>query len=177
MLLKRSPSLKKNYKISIIIPAYNEEKNIGKCIESILENDYKNKQVIVVDDGSTDNTYAIASRYRDKALVLRRSRSGLKAHALNYGLRFTDGDIIVTLDADTLLSRDALRKIAEAINKFKDEGMSILLITHYQRLLDYISPDRVHVYINGQIAATDGPELARKIEENGYAFLLEGIER
>ena len=118
MLFKKPPTLKKNYKISVIIPAYNEEENIGKCIESVLENDYENKQVIVVDDGSTDNTYAIASRYRDKVLVLRRSRSGLKAHALNYGLRFTDGDIIVTLDADTLLSRDALRKIAA---HFQDE--------------------------------------------------------
>ncbi|MCD6312344.1 MAG: glycosyltransferase, partial [Thaumarchaeota archaeon] len=85
---------------------------------SVLENDYDNKQVIVVDDGSTDNTYEVASRYRDRVLVLRRPRSGLKAYALNYGLRFADGDIVVTLDADTLLSRDALRKIAAY---FQDE--------------------------------------------------------
>jgi len=98
-----------------------------------------------------------------------------KSEILQFG--FLKPKVAIFDEIDSGLDVDALRKIAEAINKFKDEGMSILLITHYQRLLDYISPDRVHVYINGQIAATDGPELARKIEENGYAFLLEGIER
>ena len=111
VLIRKAPILKRRYKVSVVIPAYNEEENIGRCIESVLENDYENKQVIVVDDGSTDNTYAVASRYRDKVLVLRRPRSGLKAYALNYGLKFADGDIIVTLDADTVIARDALERI------------------------------------------------------------------
>ncbi|OAA31407.1 ABC transporter ATP-binding protein [Kosmotoga arenicorallina S304] len=98
-----------------------------------------------------------------------------KSEILQFG--FLKPKMAILDEIDSGLDVDALRKIAEAINKFKNEGMSILLITHYQRLLDYITPDQVHVYVNGQIVATDGPELARKIEEKGYAFLLEGIER
>lgn len=109
---KKPPRLERYWKISVVIPAHNEEENIGKCIESILENDYPYKQVIVVDDGSTDGTYAVANRYKDSVLVVRRARSGLKAYALNYGLKFAEGNIIVVLDADTIMSRDALERIA-----------------------------------------------------------------
>ncbi|AKI97101.1 Fe-S cluster assembly ATPase SufC [Kosmotoga pacifica] len=98
-----------------------------------------------------------------------------KSEILQFG--FLKPKLAILDEIDSGLDVDALRTIAEAINKFKNDGMSILLITHYQRLLDYITPDHVHVYVNGQIITSDGPELARKIEEKGYTFLLEGIER
>jgi Fe-S cluster assembly ATP-binding protein len=72
-------------------------------------------------------------------------------------------------EIDSGLDVDALRKVAESINKFKCENMGILMITHYQRVLDYVKPDFVHVYNKGKIATTGNADLALKVEENGYA--------
>ncbi|MEM1975534.1 MAG: glycosyltransferase family 2 protein, partial [Candidatus Caldarchaeum sp.] len=95
--------------VSVIVPAYNEEKWIGHCIEALLENDYPNKEIIVVDDGSVDGTYEIASRYVRRGVTVLRKPNGGKASALNYGMLFATGEIIVTVDADSILTRDTLR--------------------------------------------------------------------
>lgn len=117
--LRKRPKLTKSLLISVIIPAHNEEKTIATCIESVLENTYPYKEIIVIDDGSTDRTYAVASRYKDRIKLLRRPKGGIKAYALNYGLKFAKGDVIVTVDADTIISRDALERIAEYMSNPK----------------------------------------------------------
>jgi Fe-S cluster assembly ATP-binding protein len=61
--------------------------------------------------------------------------------------------------------------VAEGVNKLKTPETSSIVITHYQRLLDYIVPDFVHVLADGKIVRTGGKELALELEENGYAFL------
>lgn len=104
--------------VSVIVPAYNEEKWIGHCIEALLENDYPSKEIIVVDDGSTDRTYEIASRYVRRGVTVLRKPNGGKASALNYGMLFATGEIIVTVDADSILTRDTLRWI---VMPFRDE--------------------------------------------------------
>ncbi len=71
-------------------------------------------------------------------------------------------------EPDSGLDVDALKYIAKAINGFTSRP-GILLVTHYQRILHYIKPDRVHVLVNGKIVRSGGPELAEKIEEEGYA--------
>jgi Fe-S cluster assembly ATP-binding protein len=71
------------------------------------------------------------------------------------------------------LDIDALRIVAEGVNKLKTPLTSSIVITHYQRLLDYIVPDFVHVLADGKIVRTGGKELALELEENGYAFLNE----
>ncbi|MCS7138636.1 MAG: glycosyltransferase [Crenarchaeota archaeon] len=111
--LKKPLAIKESLHISVIIPAHNEEKTIASCIESVLENKYPWKQIIVVDDGSTDNTYKIASRYRSRITLLTRSKSSMKAYALNYGLRAATGDIVVTVDADTVIAWDFLSFVAK----------------------------------------------------------------
>lgn len=99
--------------ISVIIPAYNEEKVIAKTIESILEVDYSKKEIIVVDDGSKDNTLRIAKRYeQDRVKVLHKENGG-KATALNYGIAFAKGEIIAVLDADTIVGKTSLKEIAK----------------------------------------------------------------
>lgn len=106
-------------KISLIIPAHNEEKIIVRAIEAALEADYDNKEVIVVDDGSSDRTYELAYSYAKRGLIklFRRDfASGSKAGALNFGLLFATGDIIVTVDADTLIERDALKEIVKPLS-------------------------------------------------------------
>jgi len=72
-------------------------------------------------------------------------------------------------ETDSGLDVDALRHVSNGINKYRDEtNGGVLLITHYTRILRYVKPDVVHVFANGKIALTDGPELADQLEEKGY---------
>ena len=64
---------------------------------------------------------------------------------------------------------DALRIVSEGVNRVKETtGLGVMLITHYTRILDYITPDFVHVFIDGRIAEQGGPELAQRLEAEGY---------
>ena len=81
-------------------------------------------------------------------------------------------------ETDSGLDVDAMRLVAEGVNALRDAGRSFLVITHYQRLLDHIKPDVVHIMADGRIIKTGGPELALEVEKNGYAEILaeHGIE-
>jgi Fe-S cluster assembly ATP-binding protein len=72
-------------------------------------------------------------------------------------------------ETDSGLDIDALRTVAGGVNALRSPERSMLVITHYQRLLDYIVPDKVHVLMQGRIAQTGGPELAKQLEASGYA--------
>lgn len=102
--------------VSVIVPAHNEEKVIEKSIQCLLESDYSRKEVVVVDDGSTDNTYRIAGQYSRRGLIKlirRESASGKKARAVNLGLRLAKGDVILIVDADTHVEVKSLSNIAK----------------------------------------------------------------
>ncbi len=73
-------------------------------------------------------------------------------------------------ETDSGLDIDALRIVANGVNALRGRERSMLVITHYQRLLNYIVPDFVHVLVDGQIARSGGPELARELEETGYGW-------
>lgn len=77
-------------------------------------------------------------------------------------------------ETDSGLDVDAMKLVAEGVNALRDAGRSFLVITHYQRLLDHIAPDVVHIMAAGRIIKTGGPELALEVENNGYADLLAG---
>lgn len=79
-------------------------------------------------------------------------------------------------ETDSGLDIDALRVVAEGVNKLKSAENSTIVITHYQRLLDYIKPDVVHVLYNGRIVKTAGPELALELEEKGYDWIKKEME-
>lgn len=76
-------------------------------------------------------------------------------------------------ETDSGLDIDALRIVANGINQLRNENRAILLITHYQRLLDYIQPDYVHVLYNGRIVKSGSKELALELEEKGYDFITD----
>ncbi len=76
-------------------------------------------------------------------------------------------------ETDSGLDIDALKIVADGINRLRDADRAMLVITHYQRLLEYIVPDQVHVLANGKIVRSGGKELAIELEENGYAEVLE----
>ncbi|MBC7479815.1 MAG: Fe-S cluster assembly ATPase SufC [Pseudorhodobacter sp.] len=79
-------------------------------------------------------------------------------------------------ETDSGLDVDAMKLVAEGVNALRDKGRSFLVITHYQRLLDHIAPDVVHIMAAGRIIKTGGPELALEVEHNGYADLLAGVQ-
>ncbi|MEM2103789.1 MAG: glycosyltransferase [Candidatus Bathyarchaeia archaeon] len=107
-------------KVSVIVPARNEEQYIGNTLASLLEDTYPDKEIIVVDDGSSDKTYIKALMFTEdsRVKILRRKEpSGAKARAVNYGLLYATGEIVIVVDGDTIVERQAInRLIAPMIN-------------------------------------------------------------
>jgi len=79
--------------------------------------------------------------------------------------------LMVLDETDSGLDIDALKTVSDGINAMRGAERAILLVTHYQRLLDYVKPDRVHVLARGRIVKSGGPELAAELEEKGYGWL------
>ncbi len=78
-------------------------------------------------------------------------------------------------ETDSGLDVDAMKLVAEGVNSLRDVGRGFLVITHYQRLLDHIKPDVVHIMASGKIVKTGGPELALEVENNGYSEILSEV--
>ena len=124
---------------------------------------------------------------REKAATLKMSNDMLK-RPVNVG--FSGGEkkrneilqmavlepkMCILDETDSGLDVDAMKLVAEGVNALRDEGRGFLVITHYQRLLDHIVPDVVHIMADGKIIKTGGPELALEVEKNGYTDLLEEV--
>lgn len=77
-------------------------------------------------------------------------------------------DLAILDETDSGLDIDALRTVADGVNKLATAERGFLIITHYQRLLDYVTPDVVHIFMNGRILESGGPELAARLEDEGY---------
>ncbi len=121
---------------------------------------------------------------REKAATLKMSNDMLK-RPVNVG--FSGGEkkrneilqmavlepkMCILDETDSGLDVDAMKLVSEGVNALRDEGRGFLVITHYQRLLDHIKPDVVHIMADGKIIKTGGPELALEVEKNGYTDLL-----
>lgn len=91
----------------------------------------------------------------------------LQMRILNPKIAFLD-------ETDSGLDIDALKIVAQGVNSFRAKDKAIVLVTHYQRLLDYIKPDFIHILYKGQIIKTGGPELALELEKTGYDNILKG---
>jgi cellulose synthase/poly-beta-1,6-N-acetylglucosamine synthase-like glycosyltransferase/peptidoglycan/xylan/chitin deacetylase (PgdA/CDA1 family)/spore germination protein YaaH len=134
--------------VSVVVPAYNEQKVICRTIESLLASDHKNFEIIVVDDGSEDATFDLAKEKfaGDPRVSIFRKENGGKASALNYGWRRAKGEIIIALDADTLFLPNT---VSELVHRFADVrvgavagnakvGNRINIVTKWQAL-EYIT--------------------------------------
>ena len=77
-------------------------------------------------------------------------------------------------ETDSGLDIDALRTVAQGINTFRNSKRSIILITHYQRILDYLKPDKIHILMNGSIVKTGNMDLVNSLEEKGYKWIDKG---
>lgn len=103
--------------VSVIVPAYNEEVNAIRTVESLLQQDYPNLRIVFVDDGSKDKTYEVVKNAfagNEKVDVLTKPNGG-KASALNYGIGMTTAPFVVCIDADTQLKKDAVRLLIKRI--------------------------------------------------------------
>jgi len=82
-------------------------------------------------------------------------------------------DLAILDETDSGLDIDALKSVSEGINVVAGDHVGVLLITHYQRILNYVTPDVIHVLVNGRVARSGGPELAAELEKTGYDSLRE----
>ena len=103
--------------ISIIIPCYNEEKNIVETLDYVYALDYphENIEVIVVDDGSTDHTLSLIRSYPQKNLRILKGNHEGKTASLNLGVKHSHHDIILCMDADTIIQKDSLKKLVRPL--------------------------------------------------------------
>jgi poly-beta-1,6-N-acetyl-D-glucosamine synthase len=116
-------------KVSVIIPCWNEEIGILTTVQSLLASTYRNLEIVIVNDGSTDNSHAVIRRFirkyrrrkkSDISLVYRYKENGGKGHALNTGLSLATGDILLSIDADCFVSQTA---IGNFVNCFTDPSV------------------------------------------------------
>jgi cellulose synthase/poly-beta-1,6-N-acetylglucosamine synthase-like glycosyltransferase/peptidoglycan/xylan/chitin deacetylase (PgdA/CDA1 family) len=143
----RPPPALDGLRVSVVIPAYNEERVIAQSVRRILESTHRNLEVIVVDDGSKDDTLAVltANFANDPRVALVSVPNGGKAGALNAGLSRAQGAVVVALDADTIFRRDAIARLARwftdpevgAVAGNAKVGNRINMITRWQAL-EYI---------------------------------------
>ena len=106
--------------VSIVVPAYNEEKVIAHCVESILASDYPNREILLVDDGSTDNTLGEMLRFEKQpgVTVISKPNSG-KASALNAGLARAKGEILLFVDADGIFAPDTISAMLKGFEEMR----------------------------------------------------------
>ena len=121
----RKPAIVRKFSsISVIMPAHNEEKVIKYSIQSVLDADFEGrKQMIVVDDGSKDKTAEIASSFKSKIRLIKTNHSG-KSASLNQALKIATGDVIVIVDADSCIHKNALKEIVLEVSRDNVVGAS-----------------------------------------------------
>ncbi|MGC8536442.1 MAG: glycosyltransferase [Rhizomicrobium sp.] len=139
-----APPAEEPFAVSVIIPAYNEESVIQRTVRGILNQTYRRLELIIIDDGSKDNTSGVLQEAfgQDPRLSLVRVQNGGKARALNTGLAMAKGEIIVALDADTEFARDTIARLVRwfgdahigAVAGNAKVGNRINMITRWQAL-------------------------------------------
>ncbi len=163
-----------NSLISVIIPAYNSEAFIGGCIDSVLNNTYKNKEIIVINDGSTDNTAKICDEYAEKysnIKVVHCENGGVSA-ARNKGLDMARGEYITFVDADDMLTEDAIKVLFDVAEKTGTDitSANIFRIALNEPLVKKISSNDIKVF-------TDPVEIIRKSVENQFQAVYSKLFR
>jgi Fe-S cluster assembly ATP-binding protein len=112
--------------------------------------------------------HAFAGRYLNEGFS-----GGEKKRAEILQMAALEPEIAILDETDSGLDIDALRIVSDGVNTLRSETLGVLVITHYQRILNYIKPEFVHIMLGGRIVESGGPELALKLEEHGYEWLRE----
>jgi len=123
----------KKVKFSIIVPMYNIENYIDRCLKSIIDQTYDNYEVIVVNDGSTDKSLEIASKYTSEILKVYTKENGGLSDARNFGLKYATGDYLWFIDGDDYIESNALEEIAK---KLENKKSDIVCFSYYSVIGD-----------------------------------------
>lgn len=116
-------------KFSIIVPIYNVEKYIEKCLQSIKDQTFKNFEVIMVDDGSTDNSNKIMKLFeKDKRFKSYSKKNGGLSDARNYGIQYTSGDYLLFIDSDDYIDKKLLETLEDTIKKAKADTIKFNIV-------------------------------------------------
>ncbi len=153
-------------KISILIPCYNEELTIDKCLLSCINQTRPADEIIVVDDSSTDKTPEILEKFKDKVKVVRTPKnSGSKSYAQEYGLSFVTGDVYITTDGDTLLDKNFVRNIEKEM-----QNENVAAVAGYVKSLrhNWITASRALDYAISQNIDKVAQEIV------GFVFVIPG---
>lgn len=146
-----------NIKFSVLIPVYNVEKYLSNCLESVITQTYQNFEIILVDDGSTDNSGKICDEYAqkyEKIHVFHKPNQG-QLSARSFAIQKATGDWYVFLDSDDTLAQEALQTIFEKVNEYNCD----CVIYKWQRVLDGKIIDAIPSDVNQDIIIQDKCEL------------------
>ena len=113
------------YKLSVIVPVYNAEKKLSKCIESITNQTYKNLEIILIDDGSTDNSLKICTDYKEKdnRIKVIHCENGGVSKARNIGLKNCTGDLVTFIDSDDFIDVNTYEKCINIFNDYNVDSV------------------------------------------------------
>ena len=138
-------------KVSIIIPVYNVESYIEKCLDSILQQEYDNKEIIVINDGSTDKSEEVISKYFEKIKYVKKENSGL-SDTRNLGIDMATGKYIMFVDADDYIELDLLKKLRPYIEQDIDlNGFYAWLLDGEQELELIGDNKKINAILDNQI--------------------------
>ena len=122
-----------NKKISIIVPIYNMEQYLERCLLSLIHQDYQNLEIILINDGSTDNSINICNKYKkidNRIIVINKAHSGL-SDTRNIGIKKATGDYIGFVDSDDYIDKDMFKNLIEGAEKYKCEIYMCYLVETY----------------------------------------------
>ena len=125
-------------KVSVIVPVYNAEKGLRRCIESILSQDYRDLEVILIDDGSRDSSYSIIEEYAaqdPRVIPVHKDNSGVSA-TRNMGLRMASGEYIQFIDADDWLPFDSTKLM---VREMENNDVQMVIGDFYRVVQDTVS--------------------------------------
>lgn len=160
-------------KVSVIVPVYNGEKYIERCIESILKQTYENVELIVINDGSTDNTKGMLDKYNDSIMVINKKNTGV-SDSRNIGISKATGNYIMFCDADDWLCEEALEIAVDGIEKYDAIRFSHYIVSDNKKVKKENSDD---VYSSVDLVIHDNKQLVmnlllNKTEGHLWNYLL-----
>lgn len=155
--------MKFNDIVSIIIPIYNSEKNIKKCLESIINQTYTNLEIILIDDGSTDNSIEVCQEYKDDRIKVYKEKNSGPSTARNLGLKQCNGNYIVFVDSDDYIEKNMIEIMLKEI---KSDDYDICICGYY--LVSNSLKKKINITINDN---KNFKEIVFDYKNNVYGYL------
>lgn len=170
--------------VSIIIPFYNAEYTIEKCLNSVLGQSYSNIEIVCVNDGSTDSTVSIIKKYNDERILIYQKENGGNYSARNYGLDKARGEFITMVDADDYISSDYIEKNIELFLKDKEldvvqipfvmvdsNGGELSAVKQHNQCY-YNETEYLRAYFEGTVTAFVTSKMVRRTVYDKFRFPL-----